>query len=156
MNIITGKHAISIFPRHTFIFNVTIVAAQGHAVTNDVSQSWLVDYHEAGFRRVRGGREVLHSLSTGKRSIGDSLCWVISFERMQKGEETLQYSVWKPESMSPFSVYGQKQEDLNGPVFEILDWRTKVPRDGSYLRVAEPFIWRSVRHTNEIIIPNVS
>lgn len=41
-------------------------------------------------------------------------------------------------------AYGVPCTPIHGPPFEVLDWKTGTPRRGAYLRLADPFVWRSV------------
>ncbi|KAJ6507220.1 hypothetical protein C8R47DRAFT_1066101 [Mycena vitilis] len=37
-------------------------------------------------------------------------------------------------------------QSLDGPAFDVLDWKMGVTRHGSYLRIGEPFVWRAWSH----------
>lgn len=139
---ITGTQAISIFPYHTFAQKIAFTAAQGFAVTNRVSEGWLSAFSWDNFSRISGGTTVVDSLTIGKRFVGDGQCWVVTFDHLRKGasDSVVQLLISAASDRIP-SEFG-KLPERKGPAFEVLDWRSKAPREGSYLRVADPFVWR--------------
>lgn len=60
-------------------------SSQDHELTNKVASSWLADYPWMSFERVLGGNTIIETVATGKRYMGDRLCWVVSFDRLKKG-----------------------------------------------------------------------
>lgn len=58
-----------------------------------VSASWLATYPVNSFRRIREGHDILGTLTTGRRYLGDNICWVVPFDRFNKGMSGV-FSAW--------------------------------------------------------------
>ncbi|KAJ7683372.1 hypothetical protein B0H17DRAFT_1205230 [Mycena rosella] len=124
MNYITSDYAVSVFPRTTFVKRRTLVSCQERfpgvddALTK--AENWLKQYNpgRGHFQIVAASSKVYADAEVGVRWVGDTRCWTIPLDPICK------------------------KFDVDGPAFDALDWRTGVTRHGSYLRVAEPFLWR--------------
>lgn len=78
MNVITWRHAISLFPRQTFIARKTYVARSAYI---GASTAWRQKYMARGFEIVQAFDD---GVTVGRRYFGDDMCWVINFDTQGK------------------------------------------------------------------------
>ncbi|KAJ7490411.1 hypothetical protein B0H11DRAFT_2229303 [Mycena galericulata] len=130
MNYITADYAVSVFPRSTFSNRRSFVTCQERfpGVDDAMTQAdmWLREYRRGGhgeFDVVAAAHTVYLDAHSGDRWIGDASCWII------------------PCSTNNYDPL-QSRSAVYGPAFDVLDWRAGVTRHGSYMRIAEPFVWR--------------
>ena len=79
MNYFTGRFAVSLFPRSTFVDRVTYTCREVGRASHD----WITKYRGRGFEVVTAGGvpsvEEPAELSEWQRWVGDSLSWVLPF-----------------------------------------------------------------------------
>ncbi len=82
MNYFTSTHAISLFPRLTFL-DKTMVVCQEATRANWSSGVWIQKYRERGYKVVTADRPLPSSIevATWNRVVGDRLTWVMPFKR---------------------------------------------------------------------------
>lgn len=141
INMITATHAVSVFPHHTFVQRLAIISSQGILFTDKISRKWLTEYPRNSFRVVYGNREVISSMRTGRRQVGDSSCWVIAFDNLDKGTSIIA-SYLRRTILTHTRAIGVAARPVSGPTFEVLDWRTSATIPGAYMRICDPFVWR--------------
>ncbi|KAJ7783127.1 hypothetical protein B0H16DRAFT_1877560 [Mycena metata] len=130
-NYISSTHAVSLFPRSTFLKRKSFIGCQERTPENDdslmIEAKWLRTYEGDTGRIALVGSvtKVDADAEIGFRCIGDSRCWVLSTKTR--------------ECCLPL----EKPDILRGPAFEVMDWASGITRHGSYLRVGEPFVWSS-------------
>ncbi|KAJ7665242.1 hypothetical protein DFH06DRAFT_1127579 [Mycena polygramma] len=132
MNFISGSHAISLFPRSTFVDRSTFVSCQEMVPSTDTPMMeihrWLDHYSRTNRPlKVIGTSEDVHSTAEhGPRTVGDDRCW----------------------PADPLTV----RPPVDGPAFDSLTWRAGVTRHGSFLRVGEPFVWSYVFVAHAVVV----
>lgn len=154
MNFITATHAVSLFPRQTFIDSETYITRQTARHEKDTSRSWVYNHFGTKckeFGRVTDFSKVPSDVCTSARRVGDHRSWIVKFNRSKL--LSLNYQA-NPEYL--FSVHSpNKHTAMLGLCFEILDCRTRVVSPGAFLRIAEPFVLRSVHYLSRVAIVNV-
>ncbi|KAJ7739540.1 hypothetical protein B0H16DRAFT_1269116, partial [Mycena metata] len=126
VNFITSTHAVSVFPRSTFLKRKSFVGSQERTSRVDpvtkAEGAWLQRYRAdlGGLQVIGSAINVDGDAEIGLRWVGDAQCWILP---VQPDDNPLQIS--RPSS---------------GPAFEVLDWTAGVTRHGSYLRIGEPFV----------------
>lgn len=76
MNMITATHAVSLFPRHTFVDRKAFVTRQWNPITDNLTYNWSRT-HCRDFQRQTEGDAIDDSLWIGRRRVGDQQCWTI-------------------------------------------------------------------------------
>lgn len=145
MNYITSTHAVSIFPKSTFLNRKSFVACQEKTRQSSAcikyDNRWLHKYcGDHGPMTVVGTSvHVDEDAEIGCRWIGDQRCWVIpTILALGKPNRYVQHNRPKYIAGDPL----QQCPELEGPTFEVLDWRKGITRHGSYMRIGEPYIWK--------------
>ncbi|KAJ6579177.1 hypothetical protein DFH09DRAFT_1030426 [Mycena vulgaris] len=130
MNYIDSRHAISVFPRSAFIHRLSFIACQEKVPGVDETMTelgtWLDIYSaRCASMKIVGTSNVQYRVAeVGPRWVGDERCWIV------------------PCVGSATPLPGPRP--VEGPAFDVLDWRLGATRHGSYLRVGEPWVWRYV------------
>ncbi|KAJ7730779.1 hypothetical protein B0H16DRAFT_1469462 [Mycena metata] len=123
MNYMTDEQVVSVFPLSTFILRKSYLARsrkEGH----DRSSKWKNKYQQRGFRVVHKRSRGSHNdLKQGKRTSMDRYSWTITLEGVPRSQ----------------TMYGPIVPNVR---FEVMHWRTGVAYSDSFVRVAEPGIWR--------------
>lgn len=79
MNFFTSTHAISLFPKTTFLDRKTLMARY-FPTREETSQAWLTWYKGGSFTKYTCGDPLVPEVPTGTRYVGDSRCWMIPFD----------------------------------------------------------------------------
>lgn len=82
MNFISCSHAVSLFPRSTYLYRRTFVARQ-EDVSSDLDpegmKARLARYSENhGLKTIGLSHNRISDVEVGQRYVGDSMCWTIS------------------------------------------------------------------------------
>ncbi|KAI0713863.1 hypothetical protein C8Q76DRAFT_693648 [Earliella scabrosa] len=132
MNYFTGRFAVSLFPRSTFVDRVTYTCREVGRASHD----WITKYHGRGFEVVTAGGvptvEEPAELSEWQRWVGDSLSWVLPF------------------AASASDMRGVVSCPLYNPKirFEVLPYGYAVAPTGAYLRVGPPFVYSAMAYVS--------
>lgn len=83
MNYLSGTHAVSLFPRATFI-NWTFVQCHDTSRAPVAHQNWADKYRARGFSMVDAEVRLpdIRELRKWERRVGDRLTWVLPYKRM--------------------------------------------------------------------------
>ena len=148
MNYFTAHHAVSIFPRSTFIDKVTYTSRDA---TDDQRRVWFKTYDELGLKVVTPYRSSTapnrHEIAFWERAVGDRHTWVIPFCNYSKcGAQPIQIRVIQ---LTPFAYYADEpgvkihaEVRLSKVSFEVLSYHYGVAANGAYLRIAPPLVYR--------------
>ncbi|KAI0689529.1 hypothetical protein C8T65DRAFT_746138 [Cerioporus squamosus] len=130
MNYLTGKYAVSLFPRTTFIHRATLVC-QDITRQAAVQRAWMDKYRARGFSVV-GATHELPDTTEGqvwKRRVGDKLCWVLPYART--------------------GMLRQELPAIRPWAFEVLDMTSGVVAAQAAVRVAPRFYYSSLAHIKD-------
>ncbi|PPQ74440.1 hypothetical protein CVT26_001421 [Gymnopilus dilepis] len=124
MNFLTADNAISVFPLSTFVHRVSYISKIRTESTRR-TEAWISKYEARGFKVVGScnSEEAQHVVS-GFRYAGDCMSWKIGLFEDKEAER---------------GVYGPP---VLGVGFEVLMRDNLAVKNDSYLRIAEPFVWR--------------
>ncbi|TFK77722.1 hypothetical protein K466DRAFT_619003, partial [Polyporus arcularius HHB13444] len=127
MNYLTGTHAVSLFPRTTFVAR-TLVHCQDTSRSPVSHQTWTNKYRARGFSVVDAGVTLpnIRELRKWERRVGDKLTWVLPYKRIGTAERP-------PIQMRSYA-------------FEVLDVTTEVTAAGAALRVGPRFWYSSMAY----------
>ncbi|KAH9854424.1 hypothetical protein C2E23DRAFT_726875 [Lenzites betulinus] len=125
MNYFTGTYAVSLFPRTTFVDNITMVC-QDASRHNPAHVQWMAKYAERGLKALTAQHPVPRTLEarTWRRRIGDQLTWVLPFAQRSSVKRTMPV--------------------LSTVLFEVLTVDHKVAPAGALLRVGPRFKYSSL------------
>ncbi len=142
MNYLTGKYAVSLFPRTTFLHRATHFC-QDTSRQVAIQREWMEKYRERGFSVV----EAIHQLpdvvegNTWRRCVGDKLCWVLPYARTGPYALHLELSPPYDAEWSP-GMPTQQSPAIRPYAFEVLDVRSGVVAAHAAVRVAPRFYYR--------------
>ncbi|KAH6893774.1 hypothetical protein BKA70DRAFT_1118899 [Coprinopsis sp. MPI-PUGE-AT-0042] len=128
---ISRYYALHPFPYSTMISHRTFVIVGDHVFdTTKVGRQGTYTLYSGGmpqvtFEIIPGiplSEDIYPESVHGRRYLGDHQCWVIAHEILT----------------GPFN-HGF---DVDGPCFEVIDFRARIHRPGSYLYIGEPFVGR--------------
>ncbi|KAI0735613.1 hypothetical protein C8Q76DRAFT_792151 [Earliella scabrosa] len=126
MNYFTGKYAVSLFPRSTFIDEVVYAC---HDLNPDGRQ-WISKYRQRGFEVVVAGGvpsvEEPGEIGDVERTVGDSYTWIVPFTSSAMDFSTL-------------PTY-----DLVKVKFDVLPVSSGVAPRGAYLRIGPRFLYSAM------------
>ena len=148
MNYFNARHAVSVFPRSTFIDKVTYTSRDA---TDDQRRIWFGTYDKLGLGVVTPYRSSVapnrHEIAFWERAVGDRHTWVMPFGKHSKsGERLIQSRVI---SLNPAAYYADDPGARCRPEispsrvpFEVLSYHYGVTANGAYIRIAPPLIYR--------------
>jgi hypothetical protein len=148
MTFLTASHAVSLFPRATFIDRKTYICRKVTRVDSDASRDWVNGYFGTTYRTVPGpylgpGIIIPGEVTTAARQVGDAKSWVIKLSGGMLAVEIL--------CRLTLTIYTTDIPNSNVSAatilslcFEVLDFRSRVVAPGAFLRIAEPFVLRRV------------
>lgn len=79
MNWFTGKMAVSLFPRSTFVDRISYVTRD----VNRTEEDWIVKYRQRGFEIVMAGGVPSgdsDEVQEWERHVGDAHTWIMPFD----------------------------------------------------------------------------
>ncbi|OJT09726.1 hypothetical protein TRAPUB_13794 [Trametes pubescens] len=125
MNYITGKYAVSLFPRHTFVERQMFIC-QDMTRNAHANRSWIAKYRGRGFTVIGATDERVQSaeLRAWDRTVGDRFTWVLPHAR----------------SVIP----GKLTLNIPRVGFEVLPAQSGVAASGAALRLGPKFIYSSM------------
>ncbi|PPQ74738.1 hypothetical protein CVT26_005070 [Gymnopilus dilepis] len=124
MNFLTADNAIAVFPFSTFVQRVSYIS-KIRVESSQRTEKWISKYEERGFKMVGAHNpEEAKGVASVFRYPGDSMSWKIGLF---------------PDKEEARGLYGSV---FSGVGFEVLTRDNFAVTSGSYLRVAEPFVWR--------------
>ncbi|PPR00620.1 hypothetical protein CVT26_012204 [Gymnopilus dilepis] len=141
LNFLTADDAISVFPLATFIHRLSYISKIRREPA-DRSEGWISKYRGRGFKFI--GAENVHEarhVPAGVRYAGDKFSWRIGLLRMWHCHPVMQLVCLftLAESSQERGLYGAP---IVGVAFEVLTLENTAVTKGSYLRIAEPYVWR--------------
>ncbi|PPQ72609.1 hypothetical protein CVT26_004083 [Gymnopilus dilepis] len=130
MNFMTYSHAVSLFPRSTFINRLTF-ACREERVPSETQflshRQWFDVYcRRRAIKIVTISSRKYLGVELGRRFMGDDMSWTIPIDG-ENGMYAAKHGI-------PFI----------GPSFDVLDWTYAATDLNCYLRIGEPRIWRYV------------
>ncbi|KAI9062917.1 hypothetical protein FKP32DRAFT_1548829, partial [Trametes sanguinea] len=145
MNYITGKHAVSLFPRTTFIDHTSLICQD---VTRNpyVHNTWIKKYRKRGFRVIGAGDTIpcTFELRYWQRIVGDSLTWIIPFDRRGMGYQLLTAITLAKMTSSAVSSTVEVPNNVHAFYFEVLPHFYEVAAAGAAIRVGPRFVYSSM------------
>ncbi|KAL7281164.1 hypothetical protein ACG7TL_004472 [Trametes sanguinea] len=127
MNYMTGQYAVSLFPRTTFVDRTSLVCQD---ITRNAHSHrlWMKKYRKRGFNIIGAGDALpcTFELRNWQRNVGDSLTWVLPFERQVLIEDRT------------------TRHDCHQYAFEVLPYFYEVAPAGAAIRVGPRFVFSSI------------
>ncbi|KAI9069262.1 hypothetical protein FKP32DRAFT_1543823, partial [Trametes sanguinea] len=127
MNYMTGKYAVSLFPRTTFVERTSLIC-QDITRNAKTHRSWIKKYRNRGFKVIGAGETIPYTFEVRywQRRVGDFLTWVMPFDRR----------VLSGDRGVPL--------DIHRFAFEVLPYFYQVAPAGAAIRVGPRFVYSSM------------
>ncbi|PPQ81904.1 LOW QUALITY PROTEIN: hypothetical protein CVT26_003944 [Gymnopilus dilepis] len=125
INFLTADEGYSVFPWATFVERISYVCRIRQESEARI-EGWTKKYEGRGFLVSGGGSSPNPTLVRGRRFVGDKFTWRISF----KGSVDRSEGYYGPPNTRVW--------------FEVLLSDSGAVREGCCVRIAEPYVWRTI------------
>lgn len=144
MNYLAPTHAVSIFPRTTFVDRATLVCQDMTSLGH--STMWMQKYRNRGFRIVTGSDPVpcTRELRAWQHRVGDQFTWVMPYTHGKLHKSPAHISAIDESDPMRFSLVVEirNRPHVHPYAFEVLDESYEVVPPGAALRVCPRFMFR--------------
>ena len=138
----TYDRAVSPFALSTFRDGLAFVLPNARSVRRIEPGGYLkLAPGSPRFRAIFGpphGFETFSSAEVGRRHLGDRHCWTIMRTKEGKSDPDGPGALITHTHTDPMHPIAR----VKGPSFEALDWGMLHDKEGSYMKISEPFVWR--------------